>query len=251
MTAAMLLDTDLLAVADDVVRGLASAAVNPAGCFVRTPVLYPGGSSVVVRVDRDEHHFSVSDYGHGYAEAEMMCAAETFDRIAGTIAEGAGVEIRERGFLASNLVRDELIGAVMAVAYCSQRAVVETALRIEDQASVKDRNAFAYRLVRLFGNDRVEQNAKVPGADYDGWVVLARIRGGSGPVLFDHVEPVQAAVMTATAKFHDIARRDDPPRRIVSVNGKAEMRRYIGLLSQAAEVIETGVDDDVLRRLAL
>ena len=61
------------------------------GSFIRTPLLYPSGSTVVVQVAQGEGRFFVSDFGLGYQESDLYGAGAFYVRHARPIAENAGV----------------------------------------------------------------------------------------------------------------------------------------------------------------
>jgi hypothetical protein len=241
---------ELRDVAEAVARGLASVHVNGAGYFIRTPVMFPGGSSVVVRIDGSRDTFFVSDYGVGYQEALMMNASLSYTHFAAAIAQRVGIEFDQRTFFVARATRDELPAVVMLVANCAQRAVIETSFNVEEKRIEIDRERFAARLVGAFGSKRVVLNAEVRGASTMSWPVLARVEANDQVVLFEHAKANKNSVVNIAAKFHDIARLRQPPRRVVSVKSKREMNEFLGLLSQAADVIEIDTPDDLLLRLA-
>ena len=97
----------------------------------------------------------------------------------------------------------------------------------------------------------MEKDVEVHGASSVEWEVTARVVQSNVVSLFDYARPHKNSVSSTVAKFHDIARLPTPPRRIVTVRDYAGMGKFIGLLSQAAAVIELeNTSDEVLRRLA-
>jgi hypothetical protein len=106
------------------------------------------------------------------------------------------------------------------------------------------------RLESAFGKPRVERDFTIRGASTVEWDVVARVANDNVISVFDYARPHRNSVSTAAAKFHDIARLDVPPRRIVAVRNYLGMGNLLGLLSQAADVMEIeSTTDEMLRRL--
>ncbi|HSK41106.1 MAG TPA: hypothetical protein VK943_15170, partial [Arenibaculum sp.] len=249
-SALILRNTELARIAEEVACGLAQPLMNGAGCFIRMPVMYPGGSSVVVHLDGGRDRFFVSDYGYGYAEADMMGATGSFARVARDLAERTGITFDARTFFVAESTRDELIATVAAVADCSQRAVTETALRLEVRKVEEDKRDLLDRLVNTFGRPRVDIEPEIVGASTISWPILALVRGDGGATVFDYSKANRRSAANIAAKNHGIARLDKAPRRIVAVRSKPDMGGLVALLSQSASVIEIGVPADTYRTLA-
>lgn len=242
----------LSAIADEVARSLSSYLATPAGHFIRTPLTYPGGSSVVVKLDGSRNQFFVSDAGFGYQEAMMMNASHSYPFIARSLIRDSEISFDSRSFFVAEASTDDLVGVVGAIANCSQRAVVETALKHEARKVDTDRAVLLDRLQSAFGRPRVEKDVEVRGASSVEWEVTARVNSPDNVVaLFDYARPHKNSVTSVAVKFHDIARLERPPRRIVTVRDQVEMGSLIGLLSQAASVVElASASDTILQRLA-
>ncbi len=250
MSALILKDTEVARIAEEVARCMAQSISNGAGTFIRTPVLYPSGSSVVVHLDGSRDRFFVSDYGYGYAEADMMGAPASYVRTARDLAERTGIGFDARSFFVAEATRDELVGTVAAIADCSQRAVTETAFRLEAKKTEEDKEEVISRLLDVFGRQKVELHPDVVGASSIAWPVLARVNGLSGPVIFDYSKANRRSAANIAAKNHDIARLERAPKRIVAVRSKPDMDGLVALLAQSASVIEIGVPSETYRSLA-
>jgi hypothetical protein len=205
----------------------------------------------VVRLDGSRSHFFVSDAGFGYQEAMMMNASHSYPFIARSLVRESEISFDSRSFFVAEASTDELIGVVGAIANCSQRAVIETALKHEARKADTDRAVLLDRLQSAFGRPR-EKDVEVRGASSVEWEVTARVSSPDNVVaLFDYARPHKNSVTSVAVKFHDIARLERPPRRIVTVRNQVEMGPMIGLLSQAASVIElASASDAILQRLA-
>jgi hypothetical protein len=237
---------------ESIARGLATSNITAGRCFITTPLTYPSGTAVIVRIDGAPNRVFVSDEGMGYEEALTFNAPTEYAAAARTLVEGRGIDFDGRAFYVPDASLAELVGAVGAIANCSQRAVIETTLRHEARRIDTDRVMLLERLESAFGRTHVEKDVIVRGASNVEWDVTARIAGRDNVVsIFDYARPHRNSVTSTVAKFHDIARLDAPPRRIVTVRDYAEMGKFIGLLNQAAEVIElVKTPDEVLRKLA-
>jgi hypothetical protein len=90
----------------------------------------------------------------------------------------------------------------------------------------------------------------VLGASSTQWRVAAIVKVGKKPAIFDAVASQHTSVFAASAKFHDIALIEQAPIRIAMVKKKADLGTYLGVLAQAANVVEQDISDTVLHRLA-
>src|ERR1044071_3632432 len=79
-------------------RELVATEHDASGAFIRLPLLYPSGSTVVVRVDDGNGRYFVSDFGLGYSQSELYGAGSFFSRRARQIAERAGVGFDNQAF---------------------------------------------------------------------------------------------------------------------------------------------------------
>src|SRR5579883_550486 len=104
------------AIAEDVARQLVTVEHRPIGSFIKTPLLYPSGSTVVVRVYESASRYFVTDDGLGYQEAELLGASHIYARHARVIADNAGVRFDSQAFFVLEVPRDRLPGAVVSIA---------------------------------------------------------------------------------------------------------------------------------------
>jgi hypothetical protein len=237
-------------VAEEVARNLAVALHTPEGSFIRTPLLYPSGATVIVRLHVAGERFLVTDLGDGYHEAEMMGTMSIYLRQAPLIAKRAGIEFDQYAFFVLDAERDQLVGAVMAVANCALEAVHLSALKLSERRFAEASERLYTRLVRVFSADRVQRDAQIIGASNRRWQVASLVHANSGVAIFEPVAPNHISVVSATAKFHDLARLENSPARVAVVRDKRGYGDYINLLSQAAQVVDEGVSDETFIRLA-
>jgi hypothetical protein len=167
------------------------------------------------------------------------------------LVQGTSVGFDNRSFFIAQAESDELIGAVGAVANCSQRAVIETVVKHEARRQDADRILLLNRLDSAFGKPRVERDVIIRGSSLIDWEVSARVVNENVVSIFDYARNHRNSVSSTVAEFHDIARLEAAPRRVVSVRDYEIMGNFVGLLSQAAHVIEIErTSDEALRRLA-
>jgi len=235
---------------DQVARDLVTADHRSGFSFIKTPLRYPGGASVVIRVGDSYPNYFVTDFGAGYDEAEMMGGSAVYSRNAPAIAESAGIGFDQHSFFVIKASRDQLPGAVVTVANCSQEAVGLTALRLAERRFGDDTEVLYRRLVSVFPRDRVAKDAEVVGRSNTKWHVATIVLGDSEQTIFEPVSNHHSSVFAATTKFNDISKIGNAPRRVAVVRKKAELNTFLAVLSENADVIEQDVPNDTLLRLA-
>jgi hypothetical protein len=201
------------AAAAEVARALVSTRLMGASAFVSTPVTYPSGSHVVVRLDGSGEKWFVSDDGYGSLEAELMNARATFRRVAPTVAERAGVAFDQRALFVVEATRSELPGAVVAVANASAEAVRRTAIRVEEIHYSTSRALFDERIDATFKGEIIHRQPEISGASGRHWEFTAGVeRDGSIMILLDLVRPRPPAVYATVSKFTDVSGLTHAPK---------------------------------------
>lgn len=245
---------------ETVARELVATEHDKSGSFIRTPLVYPSGGMVVVRVHRaDDNRFFVSDWGLGYQESDLVGAGSFYSRHAKTIAEKAGVGFDNQAFFVMEAARDQLAGAVVTIANCSQEATMRAADALAEKTFEDSKERLYERLVSVFqkkvgpSTRIVQKNIKIVGQSATEWPVatLVRLPGSSRSTIFEPVTKHHHSVASASMKFNDIARLGkDAPARVAMVHNKKEFGTLLGVLSQSANVIDEDVPDDTIERLA-
>ena len=243
---------------DAVAKELVATEHDKSGSFIRTPLIYPSGALVVVRVHRAEgQRFFISDWGLGYQEFDLSGAANFYMRHARPIAERAGVGFDNQAFFVMEASREQLVGAVVTIANCSQEATIRAADALAEKTFEDSKERLYERLVSVFqktdGRRVVTKNAKIIGQSNTEWPVatLVRIPGLNRPTIFEPVTKHHHSVASASMKFNDIARLGkEAPGRVAVVQNKKEFGTLLGVLSQAANVVDEGVPDETIQRLA-
>lgn len=235
---------------ESVARQLVNVRHDAGGAYFRVPLLYPSGSSVVIRVEQAGSNFLVSDFGLGQEEAEMLGGGNIFSRHASDIAAAAGVDFDSSAFFVMRVSSKQLAGAIATIANCSKEAVDLTVLKLSELKNNDAADALYDRLVRVFSAQRVVRNASLLGQSTTKWKVTALVHGKSRDAIFEPVSPHHASVFAAATKFHDLAASDRAPSRIAVVESAAAFNTYLGVLSQSANVIEGKASDEVYQELA-
>lgn len=241
---------DLREIAAEISAGLASAEVLGGRAYIRTPLLLPSGASVVVVVEgQGKGRFRISDLGQGCDEAEVLGFSRLYRRHAEEVARLHGLAATNGEFWLADLDREELTGAVMALATAVLRAFERAMLRAADRRPQTAADRLIARLHRLFPDRRVQPEAEVRGASTHAWQVDAMVETGRGLALFDVVSPAPVSVAFAAAKFHDIALLDRPPARIAVVRRKEAFGDLLAVVAQAAKVVQEDASDAVYAHL--
>lgn len=216
-----------------------------------TPVMLPTGTCITVAVERaGPTSWIVSDLGLTHAEALLLDYAEAYKRRVREAAKEVGVEIDPSGQVVFVRVEDaRQIGPALAWVADAARRAFEGALELRATRVEAQRLAlFARRLERLVRDVNVERSIEIPGSSNHIWRVDLRVRRADRQFLLDLVSPHATSVTTTVTKFHDIARLPDPPDRIAVVPSREAMGTWLGVLSQAANVVEEGASDRTWQR---
>ena len=243
-------DSQFQALIEDVAQKIVATSHDRDGSFITTPLLYPSGSTVVVRVYGTGPRYFIIDLGVGHDEAEMMGAEGIYMRHARSIAQAAGARFDNQAFFVLEATEPQLPGAVVTVANCSQEAVNFTLYRQSEQREPASADLFIERLTKIFEQKIITIDADVIGASQTKWKVAALVRAAQRPTIFEPVNKHPTSIVYAATKFHDIARLEMAPDRVAIVNSRQDLGTYLGVLSQAADVIEDSSPDQTIRELA-
>jgi acyl-coenzyme A thioesterase PaaI-like protein len=204
--------TDMKELGEAVARSLTYSRLRGSSAFIGTPLLYPNGVGVVVRVDQDEARgFLVSDDGYAASIAETLGSLHIFNRLAATVAQRAGVQFEKRTMFVPHVRRDGVVGAVASIANASARAAERTALAVEQQRIKQSRELFDERLRQAFGG-RIVFDVVYRGATGREWDFDAALEeNGRVARLFALVGPAFSAVAAANLKLTDARTVAEPP----------------------------------------
>ncbi len=242
---------DLGQIATEIGRGLASTEIFGGRAYIRTPMLLPSGSSLVIVVEQENaERFRITDLGQGHDEAETLGFGRMYRRQAEEVARLQGLVATHGTLWLSDLGRDELLGATMALASGVLRAVERAIVRAGDRRPQNAADRLLTRLHRLFPNRQVRGDVEVRGVSTHAWQVDAAVETERGLALFDVVSPAPVSVAFAVAKFHDIALLENAPARIVVVRRKDAFGDLLPVVAQAAKVVQEDASDETYERLA-
>lgn len=239
-------------VIEEVIRQLISAEHFRAGSFVTMPVIYPSGASVVLEVFRQGERFFVSDRGGGHHEAEFSGASRYFAREAKRIAEEAGIKFDGRDMFVAEVAVGQLPGAFTVVANCSQLAAATSVMRSAERSQGDIGEVLFSRLSRIFPATSLAKDAAVIGASGHKWPVSTLVTiDDNRRAVFEAVSHHYPSVVSAAAKFHDLARLEIAPSRIAVVSKTKSLGDYIGVISAVStSVIESSASDQTFLKLA-
>ncbi|WP_346031638.1 hypothetical protein [Erythrobacter westpacificensis] len=214
--------------------------------LVTTPLVYPSGSVVGVRVTPEQGGYWVSDFAMGYREAEAIEAQRSFGSHAGRMKERLGVEYTSGHELRIFATERQIAWAIRRVAYASHR-IMQKAYNSAPDWDEQEIGAALYNRLREMYGDSATENVTVLGCSNIDWKFAAQVKVGQRRVLFDVVTPYYSSVTSAVSKFSDVRRLGKHDRPIAVVDDAAKMGKWLPLLSQEAEVIEDDVAEETLR----
>jgi len=98
----------------------------------------------------------------------------------------------------------------------------------------------------------VARHAEMVGSSSTKWPIsnLIKFPSSARRTVFEPVTKHHASVYSTSTKFHDLALLSDAPGRVAVVHKKSEFGPWLGLLSQAANVIDADVPNSVFERIA-
>jgi hypothetical protein len=237
MRATLNLTPDALAiVADEVARSLSYAQSSNGLQQIVTPLLYPSGACVVLRLDASRDGYFVSDAGAGRREAELMGGDRIYARIASNQAKRHAVNFDSDLIFDIEVPKDALVAAVVAVANASKEAVRETAERLSERKSELQRERLWRTLFGVFPRDRIIENAEFAGRS-ETWKFDALVQA-ERPMLFHTVAPNPISAQSAVARFLDVKDSGGEETVRVSVATSLTETPHLQLLSRTSRVIQ-------------
>ncbi|WP_210486630.1 hypothetical protein [Microvirga antarctica] len=228
---------DLYAVADEIARSLAFTKGAGEAPLIVTPLLYPGGSRVVLSLRQHPRGFFVSDAGYGAREAELLGGSRLFARIAREQAVINDIRFDSDLIFDVDVPRQALVTAAMVVANASKTAVELTAFRLAERRNETQLEDLFGRLESAFGVKNVVRDAEVNGAAST-WKVDALVLHPERPAILEMVSANANSVNATVTKFLDISRSHDADRLIrFSVLANRDKTPHIGVLSATSRLV--------------
>lgn len=230
-------------------RSLVHIADSHQGKTITLPIFYPSGTAVSIEVVNAGDHFVVTDDGLAYRELELVGAERLFKRNAEVVATQFGVTAGRRSLYHVASI-EQLVGSMADVGAASAQIVYRIFERLAQRHDTAIAERLYGRLVDLFGENHVLADATISGASNHKWSVSALVHVDGKQIAFEAVSNHHSSVYSSATMFHDIALLEKKPTPIAVVENKSAMGEYIGILSQAANVIEADAPDSVLVKLA-
>lgn len=229
--------TNIRNIADEVASALAYAKQSGTDQLIVTPLLYPSGSMVVVRMDQGPEGYFVSDYGCGAREISMMGSGDrTFRRLAKKASDAYGIRFTDDLFFDTDVPREALVTAVISVANASKTCVEQTALAVAAAERDTRRELLWSHLETAFPGSKIVRGAEVNGAS-DRWEFDASLQRNDHQVLFEIVSPTGGSVNAAVTKFLDVRDLGADVFGRVAVTVDREKTPHLALLARNARIV--------------
>lgn len=198
-------------IADEVARGLAYGKTVGSDVYVQTPVAFPSGRNVGLRLLGGPIEFTITDDGLAMREAELMGAEDICRREARKVAKDFDLHFNEWELFEIKAPVDRLVGLTSLVANAVGLTLTRTCYKFAERFEARRRDDLAARLSRIFGDSKVAKSADFGGVARS-WTFDARVDLPSGrPGLFSIVTPAPISVAFAYSKLDDVSRLDRPP----------------------------------------
>lgn len=241
---------DQSAISDPNVRAAVSCLVRVTAWgnayLVTTPLVYPSGTVVGVRIVPAQGGYWVTDFAMGYREAEALEAQRSFGSNAGRMKDELGFEYTEGHEIRIFASERQIASAIRRVSFASHSVMLKT-FRSIPEVDPDEIGAQLYQRLRDMFGEAARNDVNIIGSSNLEWKFAAEVHLGGRRVLFDVVTPYYTSVCSAVSKFTDIRRlgRDNHP--VAVVDNLEKMGKWLPLISQEAEVIQDDASEDVIR----
>ena len=242
-------ETSPKAALDRIAAALVHVRETAKGGTIVTPVLFPSGAHVSVRVVLESDHCLITDDGAAFAEADMMGAVDIFKRAGRTVAEEAGIRFNSYEIFEAHASLETAPGIVAIIADAARRTIQITAERLAKRLYDETRVDVVDRLIDAFGPHSVRRDAAISGASTHDWSVDAFIDIGPGAAV-EVISPAPVSVSSSYMKLDDIRRLENAPRTVGALTSRRAFKAdQLLILGRTAKLIEARSPMDELRRL--
>ncbi|MCJ2034535.1 hypothetical protein [Methylobacterium sp. J-068] len=234
--------------ASEIAQKLVRVRVGEADTTIVTPVLYPGGRMVSVRLLGGPDRFTVTDDGGGMSEAEMVGAEDLYRDEARKVAERYQLRFNRWELFEIDAPLDRLPGFIAIVANAAAEAMLRTTDALTKRLERHKREALADRLERIFGSKQVEKRPVIHGSSTKEWRFEAAVNQINGRrSLFTLITPAPGSVAWGYAKMDDVSRIESAPLITAVIDGRlaADDRVLIG--RAARRLLSVDDADDAFR----
>lgn len=246
--------TDLIApksILDRIAADLVHVRETTKGGIITTPVLFPSGAHVTIRIILEEDRCLITDDGAAFAEADMMGALDIFKRSAKTVADELGIRFNSFEIFEAKANIDTAPGMIAIVADAARKAIHLTSEKLAKRLEAHNRDNVVDRLIEVFGAPKVTTNAIIAGASTHAWTVDALVTTGSSAVAVEIITPSPISVSSSYMKLDDIRRLESAPRTVGALSSRASFKPdQLLILGRAASLIDAKAKPDEFRRLA-
>lgn len=237
-------------IADEVAKSLAYAQTIGGDVYVQTPVAFPTGRSVGLKLLGGPLDFTITDDGLAMREAERIGAEDICRREAKKIAKEFGLNFNEWELFEAQAPVDRLVGLASLVANAVGLTLLRTCDKFAERFETRRREDLAAQLSRIFGERKVSKDVDFNGAAR-AWNFDARVELPSGrPGLFSVVTPAPISVAFAYSKLDDVSRLDAPPFLAAVLDGNVDPNDKVLLSRPARKLFLVTDSDDVFRQAA-
>ena len=226
-------------------RALVSITDAGEETIVTIPAFYPSGAVTAITVVRARQGFRVTDSGLAYREADLVGADHLFGRSANAVAEQFGLDCINRS-ISIEVSANQLSSAIADVGAASVQIAHRIVERVSSRNEAEIEAQLYLRLVHLFGAPKVAKDAEIAGASNHRWKVSALVTVDGQRLAFEAVSNHHSSVYSTATMFHDLSLLHQRPVGVAVVRDKRAMGDYLGILSQAANVIQDNVPDDAI-----
>lgn len=217
--------------------------------LVTTPLIYPSGTAVGVRVSPAQGGYWVSDFAMGFREAESCEAQRSFGAHAGRLKDDLGVEYTDGHEVRFFAREAQIASAIRKVSFATHRIMTKVYHSLPEWDEQEIGAVLFHRLREMFGDAATGGSGgiSVLGASNIDWKFAAEVRFGERRVLFDVVTPHHSSVFSAVSKFSDVRRLGADAHPVAVVSDIKKMGKWLPLIAQEAEVVENDASDDTYR----
>jgi hypothetical protein len=236
-------------IAEQVAHALIKISTHNETARLSLPLLYPGGSTVAVEISKLRDSFLVTDAGVARREAGLLGGERTFLRIAKDVAERFGVKFDQNMIFELEVLHNDLVVVVSAIANAAKTAVEETAMHLAVVQHADYRASLWSRLEVIHGKTKVERSIQIRGSS-DSWEFDAAVKRGQHVSVFEIVVPNANAVNSAVTKFLDISDLGKQAPGRVAVLTNKDATPHLPVLARTAKWLSIDASDDAFRKAA-
>lgn len=238
----------LASVAKEIASSLAFAQERGGEQQIVTPLLYPGGARVVLRVQMTPDGYFLSDYGAGKREAELMGDLRIYTRVAKEQAARHGVNFDSDMIFDIEVPRAALVTACIAVANASKTAVDETAEALSQEKAERQKEKLWKKLHGAYPKEKIGENVVFDGHS-DTWTFDAIVEADR-PILFQTVSSHANSANSAIVRFLDVRSLGAERTTRIAVPTTEQAVPHESVLATTSRIVRITQPIDVFARLA-